>query len=291
MEANYEFLCVPFSYVNSPMQLQKALQFVVSSLPNVKVYVDDLLVFCRNSTTITRLPFSCFKRLNEFNFRLNMDKSKIGVSEDLRDLKSPKNLNELRQFTGLVSHYSIAISDLYKYQSVLNALTRKNAQFHWIQNLEKRFRHIIQLIMHHTLLHIYNPKYKLVLSTDASEHSMGGCLQQINPVTCQRETIAHFAKLQHRHNKDALSRLIQRTKAESDADEELVITETLTNFSKEQIAGETLNDPVFKEALTAIQQNFKSLSISKELQWFRQESDVATSLTRKVSGSDSSWSS
>uniref|UniRef100_A0A0N5BDU6 RNA-directed DNA polymerase n=1 Tax=Strongyloides papillosus TaxID=174720 RepID=A0A0N5BDU6_STREA len=257
---------------------------------------------------------------------------------------------------------SIAIPELHKYRSTLDALTRKNAQFHWTQNLERCFRHIIQLIMHHTLLHIYNPKYKLVLSTDASEHSMGGCLQQINPVTRQRETIAHFAKtltptqqrysmtekeglafltgckkfryylfgkpfvgeVDHKaqlfifnHSReiskttsarlqrwayeltqyqfelmycntkefahaDTLSRLIQRTKAEYDNDEELVIAETLTNFSKEQIAEETVNDPVFKEALVSIQQNFKSLSISKELQWFRRNRKHLTILDNEL---------
>uniref|UniRef100_A0A0N5B2P0 Reverse transcriptase domain-containing protein n=1 Tax=Strongyloides papillosus TaxID=174720 RepID=A0A0N5B2P0_STREA len=147
---HFKFLKLPFGFRNSPMLMQKVIEGSLPDTPWCKKYFDDLLIFAESKEMLYKRVKHICGLLDARGFRLNMNKcvfltSKIcflgwiiengsrsidpNVVQAIKELRQPANLTELRQFLGLISHYSASISSLHLYKERFGKLCEKYSHF------------------------------------------------------------------------------------------------------------------------------------------------------------------
>lgn len=107
--------------------------------------------------------------------KLQVDSSK---SDAINNFPRPKNLKAVQRFLGMAAYYSKFIPNFSEISRPLNALKRKNVRFKWGTEQQQSFDKIRQCLASPVVLHLPDWKEQFILSTDASERSVGCCLEQ-----------------------------------------------------------------------------------------------------------------
>jgi len=118
---------MPFGVTVAPGEFQAIMDSMISGLPNVFAYIDDLVVGGETIQLHNRNLTRLLERIQDYGFRLRLEKctfftDKInylgyiidgqGLHPDPKkvsaiiDMPAPKNLNTLRSFLGAVNYYS-----------------------------------------------------------------------------------------------------------------------------------------------------------------------------------------
>ena len=111
--------------------------------------------------------------------------SSDGVSvnpENVQRVKSwpvPKSVKEVEQFLGFVNYHREHIQDFAKLTSVLYKLTGSRATFYWGEPEQEAFDQLKEKMISAPILGYPNSEDTFVLDTDASNHSIGAVLSQI----------------------------------------------------------------------------------------------------------------
>ena len=137
--------------VNSPSAFQRLLDALMAGLPNVHVYIDDIVVFNESYDShlitlrevLTRLKkhgFKCSTKkfqlasgsLNYLGYEISPGKYiRPGKAKCLaiENWKEPCDITQIRQFLGLCSFFRRAISHFSEHASPLTKLTRKDSGY------------------------------------------------------------------------------------------------------------------------------------------------------------------
>lgn len=91
---------------------------------------------------------------------------------------APTNTTELRSFLGLVSYYAKFIPHFADIVEPLRQLLGQGASFSWDDKAAQSFRAVKQLLATCKAVQMFNPSLLPVVTTDASDYSMGAVLQQ-----------------------------------------------------------------------------------------------------------------
>ena len=91
-------------------------------------------------------------------------------------LELPKDIDELRQFLGLVSFYRKFIPFFADVTTCLNAMLRKRVTFGWMKQHSNTFKLLKSELVQMSTLQYTNPNKPFILFTDASKHSYSGIL-------------------------------------------------------------------------------------------------------------------
>eukprot|EP00096_Caligus_rogercresseyi_P008108 TRINITY_DN2646_c0_g2_i2.p1 TRINITY_DN2646_c0_g2~~TRINITY_DN2646_c0_g2_i2.p1 ORF type:complete len:1290 (-),score=97.72 TRINITY_DN2646_c0_g2_i2:320-4189(-) len=187
---------LPYGLASAPAIVQAAQEKLLEGITDVKVYIDDLLIFSKSLpdhiTTLRRV----YERLANAGARLNKKKCLIAqkeltylgfkVSEAGRSLDpelirpimefpTPSSSSEVKSFLGLVQFYGHFLKDLSKTASPLHELTRP-IPFNWSEEASKSFVEIKETVSNAPLLVHYDPSIPLFLATDASPIGIGAVL-------------------------------------------------------------------------------------------------------------------
>jgi hypothetical protein len=106
--------------------------------------------------------------------------SKEGIVVDLekieaiREWSMPKNVTEVRSFMGLDGYYRRFIARFSRIAHPITSLQRKEKKFQWIDNCEKRFQQLKQLLTNAPILRIADPNEDFVVCKE----DLGGVLTQ-----------------------------------------------------------------------------------------------------------------
>lgn len=107
--------------------------------------------------------------------KLHVDNSK---SEVIQNFPRPRNLKAVQRFLGMAAYYAKFIPNFSEISRPLNALKRKNVRFKWGKEQDDSFNTIRDCLASPVVLHLPDWKEQFILSTDASEQSVGCCLEQ-----------------------------------------------------------------------------------------------------------------
>uniref|UniRef100_A0A0N5B2W3 Reverse transcriptase domain-containing protein n=1 Tax=Strongyloides papillosus TaxID=174720 RepID=A0A0N5B2W3_STREA len=210
---HFKFLKLPFGFCNSPMLMQKMIEGSLPDTPWCKKYFDDLLIFAESKEMLYKRVMHICGLLDAIGFRLNMNKcvfftSKIcflgwiiengsrsidpNVVQAIKELRPPANLTELRQFLGLISHYSASISSLHLYKERFGKLCEKYSHFEWTSETQSDFESVKSAIC--SSVKLFNSTALTRLSTDFSSFAVGGVLQQYDKDKKCWHAVWHFSK-------------------------------------------------------------------------------------------------
>ena len=96
----------------------------------------------------------------------------------IQALQPLKDVNELRQFLGLVGFYRKFILFFADITICLNKMLGKGATFDWIEQCENAFNLLTEELTKMPALQYSNPNKPFQLFTDASKHSCSRILNQ-----------------------------------------------------------------------------------------------------------------
>ncbi|XP_003742221.1 uncharacterized protein K02A2.6-like [Galendromus occidentalis] len=151
---------LPFGIKTAPSIFQRLMDSLVSDLPGTVAYLDDIMVSSGTKVEHEQRVIQLFKRLNDFNLTIRLDKCSF-LKDEIRflgfilnskgrkpdpdriqpilDMKRPENVAQTRAFLGMLTFYNNFIADMATLREPLNSLLKKKTPFEWTTECEAAF--------------------------------------------------------------------------------------------------------------------------------------------------------
>lgn len=201
---HYQFTRMPFGLRNAPATFQRLMNSVLSGIQNIRcfVYLDDIVIFADTLENHNRRLKEVFKRLSDFNLKIQPDKceflrrevmylghliTETGVKPNpdkvkaVADYPIPSSPKEIKAFLGLAGYYRRFIKNFSSLSQPLTKLLKKDTPFNWTSLQQQSFEQLKQLLCSEPLLQYPDFTKTFYLTTDASNFSIGSVLSQGKP--------------------------------------------------------------------------------------------------------------
>jgi len=198
----WKWKVLPFGLTSAPATFQRLMEQVLSGLhwKTLLVYLDDVIVISSDFSTHVSPLHEVFDRLRVAGLKLKPSKCALlqqevkylehvvswdSVATDpekvraVQDWTVPQDIHELRAFLGLVRYYRQHIPEFAGVAQPLNWLTAKEVRWRWTQEEQQAFDHLKAQLVEAPILAYPDPTKQYILDTDASDHSMGAVLSQV----------------------------------------------------------------------------------------------------------------
>lgn len=213
----FQYNRMPFGLRNAGQTFQRFIDEVLRGL-NVYAYLDDILIASKDEETHIRDLRDVYERLDKHNIVLNTAKCVFGKSElqflgylvsakgisplpdkvkAISEYPLPKTVYELRRFLAMVNFYHRFIANAAKNQALLYDLVKSNKKkdktpIEWTPEAQNAFLVCKDTIANAAMLAHPKVDAQLALMTDASDISIGACLNQISDG--KTEPLAFFSR-------------------------------------------------------------------------------------------------
>ena len=195
----YEWNVMPFGPTNAPPHFQKVMDKLFDDLDYVMVYMDDITIISSNAKQHQQHLQEVFRRLGEYRIKIRPDKCKFaqqsvqylgfivdgqGITirpkykDKINHIPTPKTLNQMRRFVGLVQYLHQFIPNLQQKLAPFHAMTMKDKRYEWNANLNKAFQSIKSEIMDTEMVYHPDPNRPFIVKCDASIDGVGAVLEQ-----------------------------------------------------------------------------------------------------------------
>ncbi|KAI2491351.1 transposition [Fragilaria crotonensis] len=184
----------------SPDIFQAIINDIMGDLPNVRAYLDDILITTAGSYEDHLQHVELvLQRLTDVGFAVNLRKSSFAVTEidylgywitrrgiqpqpkkveAIMRLTPPTTKRQLRRFLGMINYYR----DMWRRRShilaPLTALCSAKAKFIWHDKEQKAFEDIKAIISRETLLAYPDFSKDFHIYTDSSDYQLGAVIMQ-----------------------------------------------------------------------------------------------------------------
>ncbi len=143
----FEFKTSPMGLLGCPASFQRLMEAVMKGIPNVLVYIDDILVHSKTHEEHRKTLDLVFKRLEKHNLKIRLEKCHFATREVeylgfrltpegvlpgtdktavIKSAAPPDNVQRVRQFLGLCNFFRNHIRDFATRSHPLTVLTRKD---------------------------------------------------------------------------------------------------------------------------------------------------------------------
>lgn len=186
-----------YGIASGPTIWQREIENILQGIPGVAVFFDDIVITGETDALHLQNLEKLLKRLHDYNIRINLEKSKFfaekvnycgymidkeGIHKEaskmeaIKSMPQPKNVSEVRAFTGMINYYGRFIPNLSSILLPLNKLLRKNIPFSWSKECNVAFRRAKEAFTSDRILVHSDSELPLVLATDASSYGVGAVL-------------------------------------------------------------------------------------------------------------------
>jgi hypothetical protein len=185
----------------SPATFQRNMDILLAGFVglNALVYIDDIIIFSETVEQHFKDVADVLDRIAAANMVIKISKSKFfrtetpylgyivgrdGLKVDpekmkvLKKMPPPRNVGEVRRFTGLASYYRRFIKDYADISEPLSRLTKKNEEWRWGEEQQQAYESIIKSLTEPPVLTFPDFKKQFVLETDASKRAISAILGQ-----------------------------------------------------------------------------------------------------------------
>jgi Reverse transcriptase (RNA-dependent DNA polymerase) len=162
----FEWKVVSMGLASAPSAFQRLVEQVVKGIPNVVVYIDDLIIHSKTHEDHLRNLDAVFTRLAAHDIRVNLKKCVFGSSETsylrlrltkegtdklkaVKEAQPPDNVKQICQFLGLCNFFRGHIQNFTQIMSPLTHLTKKDSGWKrgpLPENTLRAFRHLQSLL-------------------------------------------------------------------------------------------------------------------------------------------------
>ena len=202
---SFEWLVLPFGLMNAPPVFQKTMNSVLGDYVDkfAMVYLDDILIYSKTKEDHYRHLRCVLERLREAKLVANLKKCDLFKTElefvgfqvsargilpskkkvqAIQDWPVPSNVQEVRQFVGLASHYRRFIKGFASLAAPLTELTKgtgtKKRAIVWTKDCQVAFDQLKDRMTAAPVLVPPNPHAPYFIETDSSDYGVGAVLLQ-----------------------------------------------------------------------------------------------------------------
>lgn len=198
----FEFLKLPFGYVETPAEFQKRILQIFDHLvrdDKILIYMDDVVIATDTIEQNLHILKEVLITLRKYNLGLNLSKcqflkneieylgykvAKSGISMSDRHTRAiseypiPKTLKQLQSFLGLTNYFRKFIKDYSLKANALHRLTKKGVEFAMDAEAMQAFDSLKKELITYPVLRLYKPGAETQLHTDSSSMGFGAVLLQ-----------------------------------------------------------------------------------------------------------------
>ena len=193
----FQYNRLPFGVSSAPGIFQRTMEGLLSDLPGVLCYLDDILMWGSSEKEHNDRVEAVLSRLQEKGLKLQASKcsflvkeikylgyiiSDKGIQTDptkvsaIVDAPSPTNVKQLQAFLGSIGFYRRFLPKFSTIVEPLNLLLRDANEWIWGPKQEQAFAKAKQLLLDSEALVLFNPKLPLVVIADSSAYGIGAAL-------------------------------------------------------------------------------------------------------------------
>ncbi|XP_057695377.1 uncharacterized protein K02A2.6-like [Corythoichthys intestinalis] len=198
----FRYCRLPFGITSAPALFQRAMDQILSGLPGVQCYLDDILCTGANDEEHLRNVDAVLKRLRQYGLRVRKEKCEFlrpsveylghvidheglqkapSKTKAIVDAPAPENVSQLRSFLGLLNYYGRFIPNLASLLKPLHELLCKDVKWKWTNECNKAFRNAKNALISSEVLTHFNPSYPIQLACDASPYGVGAVISHVFP--------------------------------------------------------------------------------------------------------------
>lgn len=198
----YKVNRLPFGTKPACSIFQRILEKTLQGINGTINLLDDIVITGKSHQEHIQNLKQVLERLDKNGFRLNKNKceffkesihylghkvSKEGLEKDERKVESilnfpkPRNVKEVRIFTGMINYYSKFIPSLSIKLKPLYELIKKNVNFVWTKECQVAFEFAKKELTSDKVLIHFDKSKPLRLCCDASQYGLGAVLSHVLP--------------------------------------------------------------------------------------------------------------
>lgn len=198
----YRYNRLPFGISAAPSIFQRTMENLLQGIPQVSVYIDDVLVTGRTDAEHLHNLSEVLRRMAEAGMRLKRDKcyfmlpqvqylghiiSRRGIQpteekvEAIRNAPTPTDVQQLKSFLGLLNFYSKFLPRAATRLAPLYLLLQKRQPWTWGLPQRQAFQAAKHLLTSSALLAHYSDQKELIVACDASSYGVGAVLSHREP--------------------------------------------------------------------------------------------------------------
>lgn len=198
---------LPFGITSAPALFQRAMEQILSGLPGVQCYLDDILCTGATDEEHLRNLDATLQRLKEYGLRVRKEKCDFFRSsveylghvidaEGLHtapskttaivDAPPPQNVSQLRSFLGLLNYYGRFIPNLASLLRPLHELLCEDKDWKWSKACQESFQKAKDMLVGSEVLTHYDPSLPIQLACDASPYGVGAVISHMMPNGVER---------------------------------------------------------------------------------------------------------
>ena len=188
---------LPFGIASAPAIFQRTIEGILRGIPNVCVYIDDILITGRDDAGHLQTLDTVLSRLQSAGMRLKRAKceymkpsveylghiiSADGLSptqEKVRaivEAPAPQDVSQLRSFLGMLNYYGKFLPNLSSTLAPLYRLLESKTPWSWGNEQKEAFQEAKTQLTSSCLLVHFDPEKQVILSCDASPYGVGAVL-------------------------------------------------------------------------------------------------------------------
>ena len=203
----FQYTRLPFGVSVAPSVFQRTLESLLAGIPNVCIFLDDILVTGKTEQEHIATLRKVLQCLETAGLRLNKGKceffstsvtylghriDKDGLHptmdkvEAVRNAPRPTDLKTLRAWLGIVNYYGRFLQNLSSDLAPLYNLLKKGVDWSWAEGQEAAFIKVKEALQSDALLVHFDPKKPILLACDASPYGCGAVLSHEMPDGTER---------------------------------------------------------------------------------------------------------
>ncbi|KAJ1171611.1 hypothetical protein NDU88_003471 [Pleurodeles waltl] len=213
----FEYTVMPFGLCNAPAAFQFFINEVLHEFLDVCVivYIDDILIYSKNSEEHTQHVRAVLSKLKENHLFAKLEKctfnvnkvdflgycpSPQGITMDVKkisaiaDWPEPSSVKDIQKFLGFANFYRRFIAHFADIAAPITTLLRKGQRFLWTDEAAHAFQLLKQKFTSAPILKHPDPDLPFFVEADASQVALGGVLSQRDAVDGQLHPIAFYSK-------------------------------------------------------------------------------------------------
>ena len=196
-----QFTVLPFGLQCAPSAFSRMMRKVVGDVPNVKNYIDDILIHTATWDEHLDAITSVLQRLRKAGLTAKPSKCLLGFSEveflghrigsgklqpttdkiaAIQNAVLPSTKKQMRSFLGLASFYRRYVPNFSAIASPLTDTTKKFKpnKIIWEEPQKRAFEYLKKMLTSAPVLRLPNFDQPFILATDASDTGLGAVLMQ-----------------------------------------------------------------------------------------------------------------
>ena len=191
-----------FGPAPAPAIFQKLVDNLVSGIPYVAAYLDDVIVTGRTKEEHLQNLKQVLAALTEYGMKLRLDKCEFfqqhvtymghvisadGLKpseervEAIVKIPTSENVKQLESFIGKLNYYGKFLPSFSTICAPLNRLYRQDVDWIWSAVCDQAFIQLKEMLAQKTRLVHYDPTKPITLAADASSYDIGAVIYQCAP--------------------------------------------------------------------------------------------------------------